>query len=98
MSSQLLTIRREHTRSSFTPILLDSVPHIMEYYYYVCFGGLLALCGGLLVSQPTRKQALERQPETPKFPTHEEEHPEARWYKAYVLAVAADWLQVRTKQ
>ncbi|KAI0467507.1 DUF791-domain-containing protein [Xylaria cf. heliscus] len=65
----------------------------MAYYYQVCFGGLLALCAVLLVSQPTRKQALERQPDSPKLAARDEEHPEARWYKAYALAVAADWLQ-----
>ncbi|KAI1748591.1 hypothetical protein F4782DRAFT_534285 [Xylaria castorea] len=65
----------------------------MEYYYQVCFGGLVALCVVLLISQPTRKQALERQPDSPKLGAREEEHPEAQWYKAYVLATAADWLQ-----
>ncbi|KAI0548010.1 hypothetical protein F4679DRAFT_336800 [Xylaria curta] len=67
---------------------------IMEYYYYhLCFGSLIALCIALLVSQPTRKQALERNPDSPKLRAHDDEHPEARWYKAYVLATAADWLQ-----
>ncbi|KAI0192087.1 molybdate-anion transporter MOT2 [Xylaria flabelliformis] len=65
----------------------------MEYYYYLCFGGLVALCIVLLISQPTRKQALERNPDSPKIGARDDEHPEARWYKAYVLAMAADWLQ-----
>ncbi|KAI1741566.1 DUF791-domain-containing protein [Xylaria scruposa] len=66
----------------------------MEYYYYhLCFGGLVALCIALLVSQPTRKQALERDPDSPRLGARDDEHPEARWYKAYVLAAAADWLQ-----
>ncbi|KAI8945889.1 DUF791-domain-containing protein [Xylaria longipes] len=68
----------------------------MDYYYQVCFGGLLALCAVLLVSQPTRRQALERKsdsPDSPELTVRDDEHPEARWYKAYGLAMAADWLQ-----
>ncbi|KAI0105231.1 hypothetical protein GGR51DRAFT_195403 [Nemania sp. FL0031] len=59
-------------------------------YYQACVGGLAALCYVLLVSQPTRKQKLERRGGSRK---QDEDHPEARWYKAYSLAVAADWLQ-----
>ncbi|TRX90872.1 hypothetical protein FHL15_008276 [Xylaria flabelliformis] len=67
---------------------------MMEYYYYyLCFGALIALCIALLISQPTRKQALERHPNSPKLGARDDAHPEARWYKAYALAVAADWLQ-----
>ncbi|KAI0453781.1 hypothetical protein F5B21DRAFT_274347 [Xylaria acuta] len=65
----------------------------MAYYYHICFGGLVALCAVLLNTQPTRKQALERQPDSPKLGVRDEGHPEARWYEAYALAMAADWLQ-----
>ncbi|KAK5625894.1 hypothetical protein RRF57_001610 [Xylaria bambusicola] len=69
-----------HTTSSF--FVMDS------YYYQTCFGGLVVLCFGLLFSQPTRRQQLEQQ-----GIADEDEHPEAWWYKAYALAVAADWMQ-----
>ncbi|KAI1124734.1 hypothetical protein F5Y10DRAFT_23218 [Nemania abortiva] len=62
-------------------------------YYKAYFGALVVLCGGLLVSQPTRKQKLERRGDARNQGPRDEEHPEARWYKAYSLAVAADWLQ-----
>ncbi|KAI0509678.1 hypothetical protein F5B22DRAFT_637831 [Xylaria bambusicola] len=59
-----------------------------NYYYPICFGGLVVLCLGLLFAQPTRRQELEQQ-----GIADEDEHPETWWYKAYALAVAADWLQ-----
>ncbi|KAJ3567328.1 hypothetical protein NPX13_g6805 [Xylaria arbuscula] len=76
-----------------------------SYYYQTCFGGIAALCLALLSSQPTRKQQVEqlqqqqeqeqeqKQKQNGAKAAHEEEHPEANWYKAYALAVAADWLQ-----
>ncbi|KAI1810337.1 DUF791-domain-containing protein [Poronia punctata] len=64
-------------------------------FYQACFGGLSALCAGLLVSQPTRRQVVEmkRQNNEQKQATRDDSHPEAQWYKAYSLAIAADWLQ-----
>ncbi|KAJ8125557.1 hypothetical protein O1611_g8082 [Lasiodiplodia mahajangana] len=62
-------------------------------YYQACVGGLVALCYVLLISQPTRKQKLERSGDSRKRALRDEEHPESRWYKAYGLAVAADRLQ-----
>jgi MFS family permease len=48
----------------------------------------------LLASQPTRRQELERQSDSRKQIKRDDEHPESQWYKAYGLAMAADWLQV----
>ncbi|KAI1175201.1 hypothetical protein F4777DRAFT_339462 [Nemania sp. FL0916] len=62
-------------------------------YYRVCFGGLAVSCVALLVSQPTRRRELERQSDSQKNSAVDNEHPEARWYDAYALAMAADWLQ-----
>ncbi|KAI3321376.1 DUF791-domain-containing protein [Xylariaceae sp. AK1471] len=62
-------------------------------YYQVCFGGLGVLCAVLLASQPTRRQELDRQSDSRKQITRDDEHPESRWYRAYGLAMAADWLQ-----
>ncbi|KAI0395249.1 DUF791-domain-containing protein [Xylariaceae sp. FL0594] len=66
----------------------------MDYYKF-CFGALAALCGVLLVSQPTRRQRVEekRQNNELQQQTRDDEHPETEWYKAYSLVVAADWLQ-----
>ncbi|GAW26356.1 putative major facilitator superfamily transporter [Rosellinia necatrix] len=62
-------------------------------HYQFYFGGFVALCIGLFVSQPTRKRELERQANSQKNVARDDEHPEARWYEAYALAMAADWLQ-----
>ncbi|KAI0403273.1 hypothetical protein F4802DRAFT_616893 [Xylaria palmicola] len=62
-------------------------------YYQVCFGGLGVLCATLLVKQPTRRRALQRRSGSRAPLSRDDEHPEARWYEAYGLAMAADWLQ-----
>ncbi|KAI0877432.1 hypothetical protein GGS24DRAFT_487952 [Hypoxylon argillaceum] len=63
-------------------------------YYKACLGGLVVLSAVLFVSQPTRKQKLaQRRGDVQTRVVREDDHPEARWYKAYSLAVAADWLQ-----
>jgi hypothetical protein len=68
---------------------------IMNYYQY-CFGGLAVLCGGLFVSQPTRRQEvhMKRQNNELQQVSRDDDHPEEHWYKAYSLVMAADWLQV----
>jgi len=67
----------------------------MDYYQY-CLGALAVLCGGLFVSQPTRRQEVEtkRQNNELQQATRDDAHPEEHWYKAYSLVMAADWLQV----
>ncbi|KAH9886554.1 hypothetical protein F4778DRAFT_786655 [Xylariomycetidae sp. FL2044] len=65
----------------------------MSSYYQTSFLGLVALCAGLLVSQPTRRHALNQKGAQRKQVSRDDRHPEKEWYKAYGLVMAADWLQ-----
>ncbi|KAI2608012.1 DUF791-domain-containing protein [Hypoxylon sp. NC1633] len=62
-------------------------------YYETSFYSLLALCGGLLLSQPTRRNELKKIPDARKPYTRENRHPEIHWYMVYALVMGADWLQ-----
>ncbi|KAI1498962.1 hypothetical protein F5X99DRAFT_299559 [Biscogniauxia marginata] len=62
-------------------------------YYQASFCGLAVLCTALLASQPTRRKALKQKAETQKKLSRDDKHPERFWYKAYFLAMAADWVQ-----
>ncbi|KAI1380186.1 DUF791-domain-containing protein [Hypoxylon crocopeplum] len=62
-------------------------------YYQTSFYGLLALCAGLLASQPTRRNELKKQADSRKVVTRVDKHPEASWYKVYALVMGADWIQ-----
>ncbi|KAI1387275.1 DUF791-domain-containing protein [Hypoxylon trugodes] len=62
-------------------------------YYENSFYGLLALCAGLLASQPTRRNELKKLADSRKQVSRDDAHPEADWYKVYALIMGADWLQ-----
>ncbi|KAI1263274.1 DUF791-domain-containing protein [Xylariaceae sp. FL1019] len=62
-------------------------------FYKISLTGLVVLCGALLVRQPTRRQELERRGRARKQVSWDDGHPELQWYKAYGLAMAADWVQ-----
>ncbi|KAI1204988.1 DUF791-domain-containing protein [Annulohypoxylon truncatum] len=62
-------------------------------YYENSFYTLLALCAGLLASQPTRRNELKKQAEARKQVSRDDKHPEANWYKVYALVMGADWIQ-----
>ncbi|KAI0386401.1 DUF791-domain-containing protein [Hypomontagnella monticulosa] len=62
-------------------------------YYENSFYGLLALCAGLLASQPTRRNELQKLAEKGKQLSKDDKHPEENWYKVYALVMGADWLQ-----
>ncbi|KAI0142727.1 DUF791-domain-containing protein [Xylariaceae sp. FL1272] len=62
-------------------------------YYELSLTGLVVLCGALLFRQPTRRRELERRGPARKQISWDDAHPELQWYKAYGLAMAADWIQ-----
>ncbi|KAI1073445.1 DUF791-domain-containing protein [Whalleya microplaca] len=61
-------------------------------YYQTCFYTLVTVCVGLLVSQPTRRQQLNKS-EKPRPFRRDDRHPEIPWYKVQFLVMGADWLQ-----
>ncbi|KAI0169252.1 DUF791-domain-containing protein [Hypoxylon sp. FL1284] len=60
-------------------------------YYENSFYGLLTLCAGLLVSQPTRRAELDKTADPRR--RDDDEHPEKYWYQVYALVMGADWVQ-----
>ncbi|KAI0839962.1 DUF791-domain-containing protein [Hypoxylon sp. FL0890] len=62
-------------------------------YYQTSFYALLAVCAGLLASQPTRRNELKKQADPRKVVSRDDKHPEADWYKVYGLVMGADWVQ-----
>ncbi|KAI1772312.1 DUF791-domain-containing protein [Hypoxylon cercidicola] len=62
-------------------------------YYENSFFGLLALCAGLLASQPTRRTELKKVADSRKPASRDDAHPEIYWYQVYALVMGADWVQ-----
>ncbi|KAI0887814.1 DUF791-domain-containing protein [Annulohypoxylon maeteangense] len=62
-------------------------------YYENSFYALLAICAGLLASQPTRRDELRKLADARRQVSRDDKHPEADWYKVYALIMGADWIQ-----
>ncbi|KAI1141296.1 DUF791-domain-containing protein [Hypoxylon sp. FL0543] len=62
-------------------------------YYETSFFVLLAVCAGLLGSQPTRRNELKKLADSRKQVARNGKHPETDWYKVYALVMGADWVQ-----
>ncbi|KAI1329478.1 DUF791-domain-containing protein [Xylariaceae sp. FL0255] len=71
----------------------------MSFFYHLSLGGLIVLCSALFTQQLIRDQQLKRKDGDdskkaelpPRRPDNQ--NPEIAWYKAYGLAMAADWMQ-----
>ena len=67
-------------------------------YSWASAAVLVPLCAGLLASQPTRLNELQKLAEKGKQLSKDDKHPEENWYKVYALVMGADWLQVGSRK